>query len=69
MASVPWATCGRSASLLRSQQSRRSPPVERNFFPEASLLNWPRFYVQLAANDASYTTGDIDGAGGGNGQP
>jgi NAD(P)-dependent dehydrogenase (short-subunit alcohol dehydrogenase family) len=26
-------------------------------------------YVQLAANDASYTTGNIYGAGGGNGQP
>ncbi len=26
-------------------------------------------YVQLAANDASYTTGNIYGAGGGKGQP
>ena len=26
-------------------------------------------YVQLAANDASYTTGNIYGAGGGGGQP
>jgi len=26
-------------------------------------------YVQLAANDESYTTGNIYGAGGGKGQP
>jgi len=26
-------------------------------------------YVQLAANDASYTTGNVYGAGGGKGQP
>jgi NAD(P)-dependent dehydrogenase (short-subunit alcohol dehydrogenase family) len=26
-------------------------------------------YVQLAAQDATYTTGNIYGAGGGNGQP
>jgi len=26
-------------------------------------------YVQLAAEDATYTTGNIYGAGGGNGQP
>jgi hypothetical protein len=47
-----------SHSLRRSKSAATRGPAEL-----------ARIYVHLAANDASYVTGNINGAGGGAGQP
>lgn len=53
------------ADMEKLQHFGQSYPLGRAGQP-AELAS---IYVQLAANDASYTTGNIYGAGGGNGQP
>ena len=42
---------------------------KRRWVVPASRPSSPRIYVQLAAEDASYATGQVYGAAGGGGQP
>ncbi|MBE9583371.1 SDR family oxidoreductase [Mucilaginibacter sp. JRF] len=60
---------------LQVQEGGASPEKQKNFGGETPLgrpgqpAELASIYVQLAANDASYSTGQVYGAAGGGGQP
>lgn len=60
----PWQVSG-GATQDHLIQFSETAPMKRAGQP-AELAS---IFVQLATNDASYTTGNIYGAGGGQGQP
>lgn len=65
-----------SAIIVTTSEQATDPSAELNssaarcrWAAPASRRNWRRIYVQLAASDASYATGQVYGAAGGSGHP
>ena len=56
-------------AAARPWRSWRSSAARRRWAARASRRNSASIYVQLAAADASYATGQVYGAAGGSGQP